>query len=119
MSKPINETGLPARIVLLAIRFTAANDLGDAISDKLDGDDSPTPTEITELEMASEQADRDYNESKALLFAAVRELTGAQTGNEQPNCTNCKGTGRNPAQPIYVCTVCGGTGNKQQGSGNV
>jgi hypothetical protein len=59
------------QIVQLAIAFTDANDRGDALSDEYD-EGRPTP------DGASEQADEDYNKSKAALFALVRTLTGKE-----------------------------------------
>lgn len=64
-------------ILTLAAEFTDANDRGDAAADALEAlPDDQDDYESAGLQQASEAADEDYNRTKALLFAAVREWKG-------------------------------------------
>jgi hypothetical protein len=59
----------------LAAQFTEANDLGDDLSERLDSGDIDSEEEDRLLE-SSDQADIDYNATKAALFGSVREFMG-------------------------------------------
>ena len=60
-------------VAKLAAQFTAANDRGDDIAERLENNDLDDDSEEALCD-ASDEADDDYNRTKDALFRACREL---------------------------------------------
>lgn len=64
------------RVAELAAKFTEASDRGDFASEAYD--DAETDEERAQASQVSDEADNDYNRTKAALFKACRQWKGVE-----------------------------------------